>query len=197
MSEETKGRESIIVDAEHEAKHEGLAAETHKNVNRIMEIEEQQRQELTLGEKISGAIAKFCGSMYFVYLHLVWFGTWLIVNTKTSYQFDPYPFTFLTLVVSLEAIFLSTFILISQNQEGRLTERRNQLDLQINMLAEQENTKILEILAQIAKEVGVSVTNDPSVKLYQEDMQPDKLVEQILNANGETKDCPPETEEES
>ena len=61
-------------------------------------------------------------------------------------HFDPFPFTFLTLVVSLEAIFLSAFILISQNHETRLSERRNQLDLQINLLTEQENTKMLKLL---------------------------------------------------
>jgi uncharacterized membrane protein len=68
-------------------------------------------------------------------------------------HFDPFPFTFLTLIVSLEAIFLSTFILISQNYETRLSERRNQLDLQINLLSEQE-TKMLRILERIAKRWG-------------------------------------------
>lgn len=94
--------------------------------------------------------------MIFVYVHIVWFGGWIIINTIfTTLQFDPFPYTFLTLVVSLEAIFLSTFILISQNQETRLTEHRNHLDLQINMLAEKENTKMLQLLQRVAVKVGI------------------------------------------
>ena len=91
----------------------------------------------------------------------MWFGSWIIFNDFTSLAFDPFPYTFLTLVVSLEAIFLSTFILISQNHDTQLSERRNHLDLQINLLAEQENTKMLELLQAIASKVGV--TRDPEV----------------------------------
>jgi uncharacterized membrane protein len=83
-----------------------------------------------------------------------------------------------TLVVSLEAIFLSTFILISQNHETRLSERRNQLDLQINLLTEQENTKMLKLLERIAEKVG-AVTNDD---LTLQVLEPEKLVEQIEKA---------------
>jgi len=79
--------------------------------------------------------------MRFVYIHLIWFGTWIAWNVPwvpTAWQFDPYPFTFFTFVVPLEAIFLSTFILIRENHEELLARRRNHLDLQINLLSEQE-----------------------------------------------------------
>ena len=76
-------------------------------------------------------------------------------SVLVNLAFDPFPYTFLTLVVSLEAIFLSIFILISQNQETQLTERRKHLDLQINLLAEQENTKMLQLLIAISEKVGV------------------------------------------
>jgi uncharacterized membrane protein len=81
---------------------------------------------------------------------------WIIINIIPGVgHFDPFPFTFLTLVVLPRSdFFLSTFILISQNHETRLSERRNQLDLQINLLTEQENTKMLTLLACIAKKVG-------------------------------------------
>jgi uncharacterized membrane protein len=101
-------------------------------------------------------------------------------------HFDPYPFTFLTLVVSLEAIFLSTFILISQNHETRLSERRNQLDLQINLLTEQENTKMLKILERIADKVGASTQDDPSLQVLEQSTRPEKLVEQIEEATEKT-----------
>ena len=99
------------------------------------------------------------------------------------YQFDPFPFTFLTLVVSLEAIFLSTFILISQNHETQLTERRNHLDLQINLLSEQENTKMLELLRLVAEKVGVPC-EDLEMEVFEEEMKPEKMFEQIMSATG-------------
>src|SRR5436190_16695636 len=102
-------------------------------------------------------------------------------------KIDPYPFTFLTFIVSLEAIFLSTFILISQNHETRLTERRNHLDLQINMLAEQENTKILELLQLIADRMGIRV-DDPETEALAEPVEPERLVEQIMSVSGEESD---------
>ncbi len=129
-------------------------------------------------------IATFCGSMVFVWVHVIWFGGWVVVNWVSSLTFDPFPYTFLTLVVSLEAIFLSTFILISQNHETKLLERRNHLDLQINMLSEQENTKMLEILQLIAKKVGAT-HSDAATEALLETMEPQKLVEQIMSAKDE------------
>ncbi len=82
-------------------------------------------------------------------------------------------------MVSLEAIFLSTFILISQNQETRLTERRNHLDLQINMLAEEESTKTLELIRLIAREVGVPCDDEETEALL-EAVDPEKLVNRIM-----------------
>ena len=93
--------------------------------------------------------------MTFVWVHVIWFGGWILLNSIPGIpHFDPFPFTFLTLIVSLEAIFLSTFILISQNLETRISERRSHLDLQLNMLSEQENTKMIAILLAIAAESG-------------------------------------------
>lgn len=165
-----------------------LDGEIRSNILKITDIEEKQRAKRTAGERIAEVIAAFCGSMVFVYVHIVWFTLWILLNSVfTFYKFDPFPYTFLTLVVSLEAIFLSTFILISQNHETRLTERRNDLDLQINMLAEQENTKMLELLQQIAAKVGVSA-DDPQTKALLQQTDPAKLVEEIISATGDEKE---------
>ncbi len=167
-----------------------LNRETRSNVLKIAKIEEAQKANRTVGEKIAEVVAAFCGSMVFFYVHIAWFALWILANSVFTFaQFDPFPFTFLTLVVSLEAIFLSTFILISQNHETRLTERRNHLDLQINMLAEQENTKILELLHHIAINVGIPA-HDPKIAALLEPMEPDKLVEQIMSATGDDPDQP-------
>ena len=165
-----------------------ISHETKKNISKIIEIENAQRQNRTIGERIAEAVAQFCGSMTFVWVHVMWFGLWIILNTIHTIRFDPFPYTFLTLVVSLEAIFLSTFILISQNHDTRLSERRNHLDLQINLLAEQESTKTLELLRRVADKVGVK-HNDPAMDVLTEQMEPHKLAEQIIEATKQNGEC--------
>ena len=94
------------------------------------------------------------GTPWFAWLHVAWFAAWVAWNAGFVpgwHPIDPFPFSFLTLVVSLEAIFLSIFVLISQNNLTRLSERRAHLDLQINLLAEQESTKTVALLERIAQ----------------------------------------------
>lgn len=153
---------------------------TKQNVQAISQLEEAAREQRTPGDRLADAIARFCGSMTFVWVHVIWFGVWIGYNVLPSVKhIDPFPFTFLTLVVSLEAIFLSTFILISQNHDTQISERRNHLDLQINLLTEQENTTMITMLQAIAEKVGVDLSNDPRVEIMSEETQPDKLVKQI------------------
>ena len=153
---------------------------TEQNVDKVTQLEESARRHRTPSDRIAEAIANFCGSMTFVWVHVVWFGGWILVNLIPGLpHFDQFPFTFLTLVVSLEAIFLSTFILISQNLETRITERRSHLDLQLNMLSEQENTKMITILLAIAEKVGADLSHDPHLEALSEETMPERLVEQI------------------
>ena len=156
---------------------------TRQNVQAMRQLEEAAMGKRTGADRVAAAIARFCGSMTFVWIHVVVFAAWIGYNAVPWFQpFDPYPFTFLTLIVSLEAIFLSTFILISQNYDMRVSERRNQLDLQINLLAEQENTKSLQILERIAKKVGAHIGDDAQVRALEEATRPEALVEQIEEA---------------
>jgi uncharacterized membrane protein len=169
--------------ARKKTKLKGIERSISSNVGEIVDLENAQRRKRTLAEQLSEVIAGFCGSMTFVYVHIAWFGFWIVFNDFGNIAFDPYPYTFLTLVVSLEAIFLSTFILISQNHDTQLSERRNHLDLQINLLSEQENTKMLELLQKIAAKVGVN--SDPEVNALLEPIDPKKLVKQIVKASNE------------
>jgi uncharacterized membrane protein len=151
-----------------------------RNVELICKLEESAKRERTRTDLIAEGIANFCGSMTFVWVHVVWFGGWIVINLLPRFpHVDPFPFTFLTLVVSLEAIFLSTFILISQNHDTRISERRNHLDLQINLLSEQENTKMITMLQAIAAKVGAEVNEDPHLQALSEETEPEKLVRQI------------------
>ena len=97
---------------------------TRRNVEIVAALEQAGDAQRSPTDRLADLISQFVGSMTFVYIHVVWFGAWIVLNTfpilPASWRIDSFPFTFLTFVVSLEAIFLSTFILISQNHEERL-----------------------------------------------------------------------------
>ena len=153
---------------------------TKRNIDCVRDIEEAAKAERSSSDRIAVAVASFCGSMTFVWVHTIWFGAWIVVNSVPGLpHMDPFPFTFLTLVVSLEAIFLSTFILISQNHDSKISERRNHLDLQINLLSEQENTQMLLMLKAIAEKVGVDIGLRDQVEALAEETEPKQLIDQI------------------
>jgi len=153
---------------------------TQRNIEAVRQLEEAAKEERTASDRVAEVIAKFCGSMTFVWVHVAWFGIWVLINVMPGLpHIDPFPFTFLTLVVSLEAIFLSTFILISQNHDTKISERRNHLDLQINLLSEQENTQMLTMLRAIAEKVGANLSDDEQARAMSEETKPQKLVKQI------------------
>ncbi|RYG65171.1 DUF1003 domain-containing protein [bacterium] len=151
------------------------------NVEAIARMEEAARSERSRLDCIVDGITTFCGRIAFVYLHAALFACWIGFNTlmPREFRFDPYPFEFLTFSVSLEAIFLSAFILISQNRSSQLDERRNQLVLQIALLSEQENTKTLQMLDSIVRKVGATVEGDPEIEVLEAATRPEKLIEQI------------------
>jgi len=170
-----------------------------KNISAIAELQRKEDAALPLQEHIAGWITNFSGSMAFVYIHVIWFGLWILlnvglINIPHLSQFDPYPFGFLTLVVSLEAIFLSTFVLIAQNRLARQSERRAELDLQVNLLAEQKAAKILEMLDQITQQLDqtsnrFSFTPDAEVKALKISPKPQEVLQVIEEAvKAETKE---------
>ena len=157
-----------------------VADVTRENVQAMRKLEELAVAQRTVADRVAEFVAKFCGSITFVWIHVAGFAAWIGWNVLPRLpHFDPYPFTFLTLCVSLEAIFLSSFILISQNYEMRITERRNQLDLQINLLAEQENTKMLQLLDRMARKMGLYEEDDPEVQVLEQATRPETLARQI------------------
>lgn len=113
-------------------------------------------------ERVAGSITRFTGSMRFVYLHTFAYGFWILANLGWFPGVRPWDPTFvvLAMIASVEAIFLSTFILISQNRMSAIADRRAELDLQISLLAEHEVTKLVEMVAAIAEQVGVSPAHE-------------------------------------
>jgi uncharacterized membrane protein len=163
-----------------------------KNVAAVVEMQRKEAAGRTLQDRLAAAMTAFSGSMAFVYIHAVWFGLWFLLNMgilRIPYvtQFDPYPFGLLTLVVSLEAIFLSTFVLIAQNNLSALSERRAELDLHVNLLAEQKTAKVLELLDHMAQQLDTmhgkfSYTPDPETQALKLSPEPDevlRLMEQV------------------
>jgi uncharacterized membrane protein len=158
-----------------------LSSLTKRNVEIIAELEKSADAERSLTDRLADGISAFVGSMKFVYIHIVWFAVWIAASSlpfiPAAWRIDPFPFTFLTFVVSLEAIFLSTFILISQNHEEHIARRRNHLDLQINLLSEQENSQMLKMLNAIHQQLQIGC--DPAAQALEEATRPEAMVAQI------------------
>ena len=165
--------------------HQTVEELTRSNVETIARMEEAAQRQRTRTDCVVDSITKFCGRIAFVYWHIAFFTFWIVANTAAPKptHFDPYPFQFLTLAVSLEAIFLSAFILISQNRGAQLDQRRNELELQISLLSEQENTKILQMLDAIAQKLEVTIEGDPDIEVLEAATRPEMLIEQIEAAH--------------
>lgn len=121
----------------------------------------------TPAEKFADWLTAKFGSVTFLVLNAIWFIVWILINTDKVpgiTPFDPYPFGFLTMVVSLEAIFLAIIVLISQNREARVDELREEIELQINTLAETELTKLISLMVQLMEKQGIKVDDDPQIK---------------------------------
>ncbi len=157
---------------------------TDRNLQAILHKERLVQSDTTRGQRFAAFVAAFCGSMTFVWIHVVIFTLWIAYNTSpwVAIHPDPLPFTFLNFALSIEAIFLSAFILISQNQEARMDKQRSQLDLQINLLTEQGNTQMLKMLRSIADKVGADFEEHPDMQLMEQATQPERLLDQINEA---------------
>lgn len=129
-----------------------------QNIDTVAKLEEQFLQQRTVGDRVADAIAGFTGSVACVLLHAVFFAVYILWNLGRlpgMRPFDPYPFLLLSMIVSLEAIFLSTFVLMKQNRMSRRSDQRAHLDLQINMLTEREITLVLQMLQLLAGRLGL------------------------------------------
>lgn len=144
-------------------------AENHSQGNHQTTPTERRRQffksfeakslrSRSLLTQLSDDLTEICGSTPFLIFHIILFAVWILVNggfVKELPPFDPFPFGLLTMVVSLEAIFLSIFILVSQNRSSYVSTLREEVHLRVNLIAEEEVTKALEVLAEIRKEIGI------------------------------------------
>jgi uncharacterized membrane protein len=156
----------------------------HKNIQTICELEKAALADRSISARIGDAIATQAGKMWFIVIHVIWFTVWIVLNIGTvhTFTFDPFPFSLLTLVVSLEAIFLSLFILMSQNRTGVLAERRNHLDLQINLLSEDENTKMIQMLQALCAYHKLPIGADPEIRAMAQRTEVSEILKDLTDS---------------
>ncbi len=162
-----------------------------KNIDTIARIELASQENLTPSDRMADAISGFCGRISFFWVQGALFALWIVINTSAMFpkavQFDPFPHPILILVLAMETIFLSTFILISQNRQKLIADKRNHLDLQINLLAEQEASQMLTMLQQIMQRMGMNA-DDAEIDALRKAADPEQMIEQIeesLNPSSE------------
>ena len=158
-----------------------LSRVIERNIRTIIHLRAKAAHERGLHGRLADMVTSFSGRMIFVYVHILWFGIWIILNTgRFGIQpFDPFPYGLLTMVVSLEAIFLATFVLISQNRLGEETERRADLDLHIGLLTEHELTRVLQMLDAIQDKLGIVDHENSDLADLEMETRPEDVLAEI------------------
>ncbi len=151
-----------------------------RNITALLTRRRAQEQRMPRQDRLADAITRFTGSMRFVYLHLAVFTLWIIINLGwiPLPRFDP-SFVILAMVASVEAIFLSTFVLISQNRMAAMADKRAELDLQVGLLAEHEVTRVLTLVTAIAEHLGLDAAHDPEIAELSQDIAPETVLDHI------------------
>lgn len=152
-----------------------------KNVHALLEVRRQEEERMGRFERMADAITRFTGSLPFLLIHVVLIVSWFVLNTGMLLRmkpWDPYPFVMLAMAASVEAIFLSTFVLISQNRQAALADRRAELDLQIGLLTEHEVTRTIHMLHKLLEHHGIEADWSDLEDLKKE-VAPERVLVQI------------------
>lgn len=159
----------------------GMSTVLKRNIRAMTEQRELQQSRRGLQAKAADAITRWAGSMQFVYLHLAGFGFWIVANLGFVPMVKPWDpsLVVLAMAASVEAIFLSTFVLISQNRMSALAEQRAELDLQINLLAEHEITRLVELVSAMAQKMQIAVPGATDLNDLKKDVHPETVLNEI------------------
>lgn len=152
-----------------------------RNIEALLERKRQDAAKASLQEKAAASITRFAGSMSFVYIHVILFGGWILVNVGIIPIFTPFDpsLVMLAMFASVEAIFVSTFVMISQNRMAASDDKRADLNLQISLLAEHETTQLLSIVTAIAEKLKVDLDQNEEIIELQEDVTPEDVMDSI------------------
>lgn len=159
----------------------GLSTVLERNIQALQQRKTKEETQASPEELIAGTVTSFAGSMSFVYLHFAIFGFWIIANIGWVPGIQKWDENFVVLgtTASVEAIFLSTFVLISQNRMAAADDKRADLDLQISLLAEHEVTKLVTLVTAIAERLHVRIQNDAEIGEIEKDVSPEAVLDEI------------------
>jgi uncharacterized membrane protein len=169
----------------------GFAPVLDRNIAALMDRRRREERGKPAQHRFADRVTQFTGSLKFVYIHIVLFGTWILWNLPFSPmpRFDP-SLVVLAMTASVEAIFLSTFVLISQNRMAAQAERRAELDLQISLLTEHELTQLVRLVHAVAERVGVAPEEAaPDLGAVQQDVHPETVLDRIESAESDRDDA--------
>jgi uncharacterized membrane protein len=166
---------------DHTEDNPALSKVVERNIRTIIQLRLQAARARSVQDRIADAITDFSGSTAFVYLHMAWFGVWILLNTGRLGvgPFDPFPYGLLTMVVSLEAIFLATFVLISQNRLSEEAEHRANLALHIGLLTEHELTRVLQMLDVIQDKMAIENHANSDLADLEMETKPEDVLAEI------------------
>ena len=158
-----------------------IARVTEQNIENLLCTEEERRRKTPRIYRLVSAVTRNCGTVGFLVVNAVFFAAWIAVN-ELVVTFDPFPYTLLILGVSLEAIFLSILILISQNMDAQESQRRHHLDLQMNLLTEREITALMRLVVEMAERAGLDESQTREARCFAHETDPSAVLSQIVKA---------------
>jgi uncharacterized membrane protein len=187
-----KKRKLMLESQLQRCQNESLATVVERNIETMEQHRKEAEEGRTTQDHIADWITHLSGSMVFVYFHVVWFGVWILLNVGFDglRPFDPFPYGLLTTIVSLEAIFLSTFVLVSQNRQAAIAEQRTELDLQINLLSEYELTRVLLLVDALAERMDVEICDKEELKELEQDVEAATVLHTIERKTHEQEKSP-------
>ena len=157
-------------------------ASVAENVETVLRVENETQRPRSRSEAITDVIGGFVGTISFVAAQLIAFAAWVIVNAATFSQlapFDPFPYPLLSSITSLEAVLLAAFVLMKQNRMGMVADRRDHLDLQVNLLTEQRAAQIIQMLDRLSARLGVEQHQDETSRELGRRVAVEHLVEEL------------------
>ena len=158
-----------------------LSSSLERNIRVLAERCRREAASAPLEKRVAEAITSFTGSMRFVYLHMALFGAWIGINLGLIPgvpRFDP-SFVVLAMTASVEAIFLSTFVLISQNRMAKAADKQSALDLQINLLTEHELTRLVGMVEALTAHFDIQPISRPEIEEIKKDVAPEAVLDAI------------------
>ncbi len=159
-----------------------MASRYTQRLKRFHSFQAKHNQRMTASEKVADRVTAISGSIGFLIANVLWFFSWIIINVgffPGIKPFDPFPFPLLTTAVSLEAIFLAIFVLISQNRQAKIADLRQEIDLQINMVSEEEITKIMQMCSAIYRTLKKDAKEDPEIAEMMKPLDIEEIEERL------------------